>query len=58
MRVPAATASELAAGAVHDDPRQDEHHAGDHDQVGGVLPAGVVGAVMGDGGGQKPDGVY
>ena len=45
-------AHELAAGAVEDDRSQDEHHAGDDDQVGEVVDAPMAG-VMAAHGGQK-----
>lgn len=43
----ASAAVQLAAGAVHHDPRHDEDHADDSDQVGEVLDPAVAGVGSG-----------
>jgi hypothetical protein len=56
LRAGGPTAPELAARAVDDDRCQDEHHAGDDDQVDDVIAALVARVVAGCG--QKRKALY
>ena len=56
MRAVGPTASELAARTVDDDRCQDEHHAGDDDQMADVIAALVARVVAGCG--QKREALY
>ena len=55
MRAVVPTASELASRAVDDDRCQDEHHAGDDDQMADVIAA-LVASVVADG--QEREALY